>query len=113
MHRATDERTGGEEAASSIPKGPEVPFGAPPIPIVFKIEHTDSEPDSLRRVASPIFMRGYDAAILPADADLHALSNHNSDAMHEMWHTDEAGPDRATRAEYGLADLPVRPLRLR
>jgi elongation factor P hydroxylase len=58
-------------------------------------------------------LRGYDAAVIPADADLHALSNHYSDAMHEMWHTDEAGPDRAASAEFGFADLPVRPMRLR
>jgi hypothetical protein len=58
-------------------------------------------------------MRGYNAAILPADADLHALSDHHSDAMHEMWHPDETGPDRTARAEYGFADLSVRPVRLR
>ena len=67
----------------------------------------------MRRVASHIFMRGYNAAILPADADLHALPNHYSDAMHEMWHPDEIGPDRTASAESGFADLPVRPLRLR
>jgi hypothetical protein len=68
-----------------------------------------------RRVAlRPSFeMRGYDAAIIPSDADLHALSNHHSDAMHEMRHTDETGPDRAASAEFGFADLPVRPVRLR
>jgi hypothetical protein len=58
-------------------------------------------------------MRGYDAAIFSADADLYPFSNHHSDAMHEMRHADEAGPDRAARAEYGLADLSVRPVRLR
>lgn len=98
---------------TEVPQGTMVPHKSAPIPIVSKIAHSDSEPDSSRRVASPISMRGYDAASLPADADLHALSDHHSDAMHEMWHADEAGADRAARTASGLADLPLRPVRFR
>jgi hypothetical protein len=80
---------------------------------VFKIEHNDS--DLIRCVAlrAPLEREGYDAAILPADPDLYALSDHHSDAMHEMRQADEAGPDRAARPEYGLADLPVRAVQFR
>lgn len=83
------------------------------VPIRSGIGHNEQSLIRSRRAASQICMRGYDAAVLPANADLHALSNHHSDAMHEMWHADEAGPHRAARTESGFADLPVRPVRLR
>jgi hypothetical protein len=57
--------------------------------------------------------RGYDAAITPADADMHAVSGHGRDALHEMRRTDEARADRAPEPRLRLADLPVHPLRHR
>src|ERR1700682_597495 len=64
-------------------------------------------------VASLLGTWGYNAAYIPADADLHALSNQHRNALHEMRRADEAGPDRATRSKLRCADLPVRSLRLR
>src|SRR6202040_1507595 len=86
----------------------------PPIPMVSAIWHTDSRLVPLvSGVASLLGTWGYDAAYIPADAHLHALSNQHRNALHEMRRADEAGPDRAARHKLRRADLPVHALRLR
>ena len=64
-------------------------------------------------VASLLGAWGYNAANIPADADLHALSNQYRNALHEVRRTDEAGPDRAARPKLRCPDLPMHALRLR
>ena len=58
-------------------------------------------------------IRGYDVADTAADADLHTLSEHHRDALHQMRDADEVGPDRAARPEFQSAHLSVHPVRLR
>ena len=64
-------------------------------------------------VASVLGTWGYDATNIPANADLHALSNQHRNALHEVRRADEAGPDRTARSKLRSADLPVCALRLR
>jgi hypothetical protein len=47
-------------------------------------------------------VRGFNAATLSANADLHALSNQHRDAVHEMWHTDEVGPHEPRGPNFDL-----------
>jgi hypothetical protein len=57
--------------------------------------------------------RGFHAANIQADADLHAISSHHRDAVHEMRYADAARINRAAKPQARSADLPLRALRLR
>lgn len=54
-----------------------------------------------------------DAADIQADADLHTLSTHHRDAVHDMRRADAAYIDRAARPELQSADLSLRALQFR
>src|SRR6266702_5449129 len=73
--------------------------------------------NSVRCVDSPSIRAwgygGSDAANIPADTDLYALSNQHRNALHQMRRADEAEHDRATRSKLRCADLPVHALRFR
>ena len=80
----------------------------PRIPMMSGIWHIDSGPE--KSVAFPLGIRAYDAEHVTADADLHPLSGHHRNALHQMRRADAAGADRAAQAALRLADLPLRPL---
>ena len=64
--------------------------------------------------ASPLWkITRTDAAIIPADADMHPLPIHRRNALHQMWRVDEACPHRATKPTVRFVDLPLRALRQR
>jgi hypothetical protein len=69
----------------------------------------------LRGVAFPLIfrVRGFHAANIQADADLHTLSSHHRDAMHDMRRADAARIDRTARPQLQSADLSLRSLRFR
>ena len=56
--------------------------------------------------------RGHDAAIVEADADLHAPQGDRRDALHQMRGSDEARPCRAAQSAIRFADLSMRQMRL-
>jgi hypothetical protein len=57
--------------------------------------------------------RGFHVANLQADADLHTLSIHHRDAVHDMRRADAARIDRTARPQLQSADLSLRALRFR
>jgi hypothetical protein len=57
--------------------------------------------------------RGFHAANIQADADLHTLSSHHRDAVHDMRRADAARIDRTARPQLQFADLSLRSLRFR
>jgi hypothetical protein len=64
---------------------------------------------------SPVILRarGFHAANIQADADLHTLSSHHRDAVHDMRRADAARIDRTARPQLQFADLSLRSLRFR
>ena len=69
------------------------------IPMMPGIWHIDSGLTGPEKsVAFPPGIRGYDAAHVTADADLHPLSGHHRNALHQMRRADAAGADRAAQA---------------
>jgi hypothetical protein len=85
-----------------------------PVPIVSGIGHNGVGAVIPRVSGVCVSSRGlYDVANTPAYADLHTLSDHHRDALHQMRDADEAGPDRAATPEFRSAHLSVHPVRLR
>jgi hypothetical protein len=108
-------------------KAGSIGFGAPrssvpefPVPALKRFALREASPDSnyvgnrtlcgrcssAWRCAPPLSSaRIHNVANLQADADLHTLSSHHRDAVHEMRRADAARTDRATRPQLQFADL--------
>ena len=112
LPRACPAQLAGGEISLSVPSDRTTSTGFPMVSGIWRIDSGLSGA-AKSRLRFLLGIRGYGAAYATADANLHALSGHHRNALHQVRRADAAGPDRAAPAGARPADLPLQPLRFR